>query len=89
MNKYIVVNSDEAIAKGYPFADLQCPGDEWCYICYETDGEKPIRIVGSDAGEPEDKILIRNFSWVADELNKLDKDISILTMTIVEMAKHR
>ena len=34
-----------------------------------------IRIVGSDGGEPEDQLLVRDWSWVADEMNKLANEL--------------
>ena len=38
-------------------------------VC-EIEGDKPIRILGMDGGEPEDQTLYRDWSWVASELNK-------------------
>jgi len=75
MDKFIIVWCDEAIKKKYPYAD-QYKG--YCNLCYETDGEKPIRLVGSDNGEPEDKTLGRDFSWVIDELNILARNNDVL-----------
>jgi hypothetical protein len=44
----------------------------WC-ICEMRDG-KPIRYLGDDVCEPEDKLLVRDFAWVAYELNRLAAD---------------
>lgn len=41
----------------------------------EYDDEEPVRIVGRDGGEPEDQSLVRDWNWVADEMNKLDDEI--------------
>jgi hypothetical protein len=76
MNKYIVVHYDEAKKKKYP--GVMDYHHDWCYFLYETDGQKPIRLVGSDSAEPEDKILIRSFSWVVEEVNKLSEKIEEL-----------
>lgn len=40
----------------------------WC-ICEMRDG-RPIRYIGDDACEPEDKCLVRDLAWVADALNE-------------------
>jgi hypothetical protein len=36
------------------------------------------RDVGEDGGEPEDQLLIRDWSWVAVEMNKLDDELERL-----------
>ena len=75
MERFIVVSIADAVEKDYPL-------DEWTkglfkkyqdyYWClFETDGEKPVRLVGTDHMEPEDAILVRDLSWVVKELNKL------------------
>lgn len=79
MDRFVVVHSSEAIKNGYP--DDQGTlhhlnrWHEAAFCLYETDGEKPIRFVASDGGEPEDQLLVRDWSWVADELNKLAKEV--------------
>jgi hypothetical protein len=46
--------------------------DEWGWWLVEFDAAgKAVRIVGSDGGEPEDQLLVRNWSWVAKEMNAL------------------
>lgn len=32
---------------------------------------KPIRILGDDVAEPEDKLLLRDFAWVASAMNEI------------------
>ena len=38
-----------------------------CWVLLEGD-----RIVGHDGGEPEDKILVRDLSWVLEELRRYE-----------------
>jgi len=46
--------------------------DDFHWVLVEFDDEnKPLRILGEDGGEPEDQKLVRDWKWVADELNKL------------------
>lgn len=40
-----------------------------CYVLIDTETN---HIVGDDSGEPEDAILLRDFSWVAAFLNEQD-----------------
>ena len=74
MDRFIVVSVTDAIKKKYPeweeFQRRINYGDYfWCL--YETDGEKPVRLVFSDGGEPEDQSLVRAWKWVPKELNEL------------------
>jgi hypothetical protein len=75
LKRFIVVHVDDAIKGGYPDDHGMLEHANrwrdsfWCL--YETDGEKPIRFVGNDGGEPEDQRLFRNWKWVVDELNAL------------------
>lgn len=45
------------------------------YAIVEFDGEKPVRLVDWDGGEPEDQILTRDWRWVAEEMNKLASEV--------------
>lgn len=49
--------------------------DSWsCWGLFEfptPDAATPIRLLGHDGGEPEDKILVRDFDWIAAELEEL------------------
>lgn len=38
----------------------------WCVVEVADDGSV-VRVVGDDVAEPEDKLLVRDFSWVDDE----------------------
>lgn len=73
MDRFIVVGADQALKEGYP--DVWWSKEDlhwkhfWCL--YETDGERPIRLVGTDNGEPEDNLLVRDWKWVPVELNRL------------------
>ncbi len=84
MNRYIVVSNVDAIEAGYPGAEemkeryeRRSLGDVFCCL-YETDGEKPIRLVGNDHMEPEDARLYRDLSWVVDELNRVAREADSL-----------
>lgn len=78
MDRFVVVSVAEAIERKYPgWEDFQRYQDYfWCL--YETDGEKPTRLVFSDGGEPEDQSLVRDWSWVPEELNRLSEELRIL-----------
>ena len=94
MDRFIVVDNQEAYAKGYPGFQ----SDEEMYhaveeldhvvyysILYETDGEKPIRQVGEDGFiEPEDQTFSRDWKWVVKELNKLAAEIDSLKAQLLE-----
>ena len=85
MDRYIVVSNLDAIEAGYPGAEemkeryeRHSLGDVFCCL-YETDGEKPIRLVGNDHMEPEDARLYRDLSWLVNELNSLAREIDHLS----------
>lgn len=46
-----------------------CYRDELRWHVVEFEGDTPLRIVGSDGGEPEDQLLVRDWRWVAVALN--------------------
>lgn len=72
---YKTMTINEAIKQRVPGAD---EWSDWradyeldlmsCIVEYEN--QTPLRIVGTDGGEPEDNSLIRDWSWVAGELNQ-------------------
>jgi len=78
MNKYISVWSDTAYEMNYPYSD-EYEGCH-CSLLYETDGEKPIRLIATDQMEPEDASFGRDLKWVVEELNKLASRIQELEM---------
>lgn len=47
-------------------------GVQWHVV--EFNGDAPLCIVGSDGGEPEDQLLVRNWQWVAVALNRAYDD---------------
>lgn len=63
---------EQAIAERVPGADEYSGGwdNDWLSCVVEYENNTPVRIVGDDAGEPEDMNLRRNWSWVAGELNQ-------------------
>lgn len=43
---------------------------QWHLLEFDAGG-KFLRLVGSDGGEPEDQLLVRDWQWVAEELNRM------------------
>ena len=44
----------------------------WHFVLIDTEtGEE----VGTDGGEPEDQLLVRDWKWVPELLNKLDDEL--------------
>jgi len=79
MDKYIVVSNQEARASKYPsYEDPRQDFGDFYSCLYETDGKKPIRLVGEDGGEPEDQTFGRDWRWVVREMNQLAKEIDEL-----------
>lgn len=69
MRHYKVVFLEDIIKEKYPrYQDFD--SDNPCWALYEFEDDKPLRLVGSDEGEPEDRLLVRDWSWVPEELNK-------------------
>jgi len=62
MSKRFTIKEHES-ADGYEY---------WFAVLDTATGEE----VGDDAGEQEDKSLVRDFSWVPEALNKLDDEIT-------------
>ncbi len=50
----------------------RCERDVW-YEVWDT-ATTPPTFIGDDIGEPEDRNLVRDFSWVAYELNRVAKE---------------
>lgn len=78
MERFRIFWAETAFENNYPDSD-EYEGSH-CYLLYETDGTKPIRLVASDQMEPEDATLGRDLSWVQDELNKLADRIQELEL---------
>lgn len=72
MKRFIIVSAKEAQENNYPEADELY--DRYCSLLYETDTEKPIRLIASDSMEPEDATFGRSLSWVVKELNKVSNE---------------
>jgi hypothetical protein len=63
---FVVVSGDDSRLKSFGFEE-----DEYCAVLVEIHPNGKIaRILGTDQGEPEDKSLWRDFSWVPDILNE-------------------
>ena len=78
--KYKTFNIQQAVYEGC--TDANCVElAEYCqknddyingvFLC-DNDG-KPIKLVGTDGGEPEDQTLTRDWSWVVVALNRAYK----------------
>jgi hypothetical protein len=67
--RYRAVFVDDARAQGLPSSDAYSDHDFGCLL-YDFSSDPP-RYVGDDIGSPEDKLLVRDFRWVAAELNRL------------------
>ena len=62
---FVVVWGNDPELKSFDFED------EYCAVLVETHPNGKIaRIIGTDQGEPEDRTLWRDFSWVPDILNE-------------------
>jgi len=48
--------------------------DDFVYYLVEFVDGKQVRVVGSDGGSPEDQTLVRDWAWVAREMNELAKE---------------
>jgi len=63
---FVVVSGDDPALQSFGFE-----ADEYCAVLVEIHPNGKIaRILGTDQGEPEDKTLWRDFSWVPDILNE-------------------
>ena len=70
MDRFIVVNFGDAQRLEYP--DIEdYYRDDFNNCIYETDGEKPVRLVAVDGYEPEDCFFHRDLNWILSELNGL------------------
>lgn len=67
--RFRILAVDDAQALLVPGAD--CYDEDWCYLLVEFKDNQPVRILGSDGGAPEDQSLVRDWQWVAYELNGL------------------
>jgi hypothetical protein len=86
MDRFIVVSADEAAKQKLPgWEGFHHSGGDWHLCLYETDGEKPTRLVGEDGGEPEDQTLYRDLKWVPVEMNKLAAETQALRQLCAEM----
>ncbi len=59
-------------------AETMFPGAGYldrCQVLVEFVDELPVRIVGSDGGEPEDALFCRDWEWVVTELNLVAQEV--------------
>lgn len=76
MDKFIVVEAREAFEKEYPGYSLEQANWQELHhhALFETDGRKPVRLIGTDLLEPESVNLLGGLAWVSDELNQLARE---------------
>lgn len=68
--RFQVVSHRDAVKRGFPDAEPDT-FDNLYWDLYEFNEQgQPIRWVGSDGGEPEDQLLVRDWKWVVEELNR-------------------
>jgi hypothetical protein len=68
MDRFEVIDNEKAVALGLAEVDKYDKYHFWWLVVENLpDGTK--RIVGEDGGEPEDQLLVRDWKWVAPELN--------------------
>ncbi len=79
--RFVIVLNHEAHEKGWHTDNHWCgpsakPGGCSPHHFWEVwdTATVPPTFVGDDFGEPEDALLVRNFSWVADRLNRIAKE---------------
>jgi hypothetical protein len=70
--KYKVLSVGDAIKSGFENLTylMAVTNDEYTWCVFEMDGDKPVRLIGNDGGDPEDQILVRDWSWVVTALNE-------------------
>jgi hypothetical protein len=89
--RFKVLSSTEAINQAFIQGDdVEFYKNNPCWLLFEFDEfDKKPRPVGQDGGEPEDQLLVRDWKWVAEELNKAyergrkDGISSILTQSVI------
>ena len=84
--RVIDYDDDSLIAAGITNPDL-LPGNRGDYDYRNSlwdfkDPQNPV-LIDIDGGEPEDQSFYRDWRWVPDLLNKLDKEISVLEKKLV------
>jgi len=68
--RFRILTVDDAKEAGVEGAE-EYDGYDLVSLLIEFADDKPVRIVGSDGGSPEDQSLLRDWSWVAAEMNQL------------------
>jgi len=73
--RFKVLSSTEAINQGFIRGDeveFYKNNPNWLLFEFDETDNEP-RLVGQDGGEPEDQLLVRDWSWVVKELNRAYK----------------
>lgn len=66
------MQSNELVSLGYK--DFNHKNFEYTNWLVEIHDDGRIDVLESDNGEPEDQTFLRNFSWIADRLNRLNEE---------------
>ena len=70
---YKVLSTDE-LPKRFLEEDDPCfEEDDFRFFLVRTENNEIIEIIGTDGGEPEDQLLVRDWKWVAPALNNAYK----------------
>ncbi len=68
---YVIVDDEDAFERKLPGAEKPSEWhSRWGLWRCNAEGQ-PVETVGHDGGEPEDQLLVRDWSWVAEELNRV------------------
>lgn len=63
---YLVRSMKIAYRDGWPSAWEE----DYCWGLWELLDGHPTRLLGRDGGAPEDQLLVRDWSWIADALRE-------------------
>ena len=69
MREYKLFSQEEAVKAGLEEENLY-RNEGYIHHLVEVIDGKPIRVLGSDGGEPEDQTFGRDWKWVVEEINK-------------------
>ncbi len=81
MIKYEILTNEEEVKLGIAEKDKW---DDYCLMLWLFVDDKPVKLIASDGGEPEDNSFGRDWNFVPGELNKLAKRINKLEERLKE-----
>ncbi len=69
--KYQMLSFEEAMKLGFKDEDLtEWYDHEYMNGVFLMEDDVPVKLLGSDGGEPEDQKLYRDWAWVTPALNE-------------------